>query len=81
MTTDAADLGICTMCEMEPATTRWGLPVCQSCHDGLNETQAWLAEEEANDPVLADLGRKVEESAARFVAEQCPSSIPEASDG
>lgn len=65
----ATDLGICTMCENDLATTTWGFPVCQTCHDGLVGTQAMLEEMEAEDPALAEAGRRVEESFAGFRAE------------
>lgn len=64
------EAALCTMCEQEPATTTWGLPVCQPCADGLDETQQMLAEEEAADPHLAELGQRVEDLFARFLAER-----------
>lgn len=32
---------LCSMCQELPATTTWGLPVCQPCADWL----AWLDDE------------------------------------
>ena len=61
---------VCTLCESAPATTTWGFPVCQPCADALSETQAELKQMEADDPHLAELGRRVEESAAEFFAER-----------
>lgn len=60
----------CSMCEAEPATTTWGLPVCQSCADALTSLQGDLAEMHAADPHLAELARRVEESAAELFAER-----------
>jgi hypothetical protein len=55
------------MCEDAPATTTWGFPVCQDCHDDLVETQAMLERLEAEDPALAEAGRKVEAAWDRFI--------------
>ena len=73
---DDTTLGLCTMCEQAPATTRWGFPVCQHCFDGLVETQADLEAMEADDPALAEAGRRVEESFARFLAERDAEPVP-----
>lgn len=43
----------CAMCEGAPATTTWGLPVCQDCADGLT----WLDGELAREEAAADHGR------------------------
>jgi hypothetical protein len=59
------DLGVCTMCEQAPATTTWFAPVCQPCADMLGSLDADLKEMEAADPALAEMGRRVEESARR----------------
>lgn len=66
----AVDLGTCTMCEEEPATTTWIFPVCQSCYQALADTQEMLEKTEAEDPALAEQGRRVEESWLEFVEEQ-----------
>lgn len=50
----------CTMCEEAPATTNWGLPVCQECADMLTRLDGNLKEMEADDPELAELGRRAE---------------------
>lgn len=56
--------GECTMCEEEPATTRYGLPVCQSCHDWLTNTVApALADMEAACPDCAGQGWTAEHAA------------------
>jgi hypothetical protein len=52
----------CTLCGRRKATTTWGAPVCQPCSDGLDSIHEELVEMERNDPVLAALGRDVEEA-------------------
>lgn len=58
------------MCEAQPATTTYGLPVCQGCYDGLVGLQGDLEAMEAADPWLAELGRRVEESARKYLSER-----------
>lgn len=52
---------LCTMCRVQPATTRYGAPVCQGCYNGLVELQGKLEELEAQDPELRALGERIEE--------------------
>ena len=49
----------CAMCEIEPPTEHYGLPVCADCFGMLQEIDAGLAELEAVDPELAALGAKI----------------------
>ncbi len=60
-------MSLCSMCERAPATTTWGLPVCQPCADALDQTQADLKQMEAEDPHLAELGRRVEDSFSEWL--------------
>lgn len=60
------DNGICTMCGRAPATTTYGYPVCQPCHDWLVDIDGHLAEMEAIFPDLADAARKVDEEWRRL---------------
>jgi hypothetical protein len=55
----------CSMCEERPADVigKWPGPVCSPCDRWLDGLGADLAEMEADDPELAEAGRKVEESA------------------
>lgn len=57
---------VCTMCEEAPATTTRGFPVCQPCADWLTVLNADLTQMEAEDPALAEAGRRVDEAIARF---------------
>ena len=63
----SGDLGTCTMCEQAPATRVYFAPVCDACHDGLEATNESLVQAEANNPELAELGRKVDESLRRVL--------------
>lgn len=47
---------LCTLCEHNPATTSWGLPVCDECHAFLGRLDVDLKAMEAADPELAALG-------------------------
>lgn len=62
----AAGLGTCTMCDERPATTTYGAPVCQPCHAGLVGLDVDLKRMEADDPHLAELGRRVDDAARRY---------------
>lgn len=59
---------LCSFCEEAPATTTWGLPVCQPCEDFLRGLNDDLTAMEADDPDLAVKGRAVEEAAQRLFA-------------
>lgn len=52
----------CTLCGKAPATTTYGYPVCQPCHDWLVDIDGHLAEMEADDPVLRELGKQIEQA-------------------
>lgn len=61
---------MCNMCAQRPATTVWGLPVCQPCADSLDDTQVMLETMEAEDPALAELGRRVEASCRSYLEQR-----------
>jgi hypothetical protein len=63
---------ICTMCEMVPATTTWGFPVCESCAESLTLLNRELKLMETEDPELAEKGRRAEESLGRFLNNKAP---------
>lgn len=46
---------LCTLCEERPATTSWGLPVCDECHGFLGRLDVELKAMEDADPELAAL--------------------------
>lgn len=53
--------GTCTMCADAPATTVWGFPVCDSCADWLTRIDGILKAEEADNPELAALRRRIDD--------------------
>ena len=57
------------MCGEEPATTTYGLPVCQPCRDGLVALDGEIKAMEADDPALAELAERVESSCRRYLDE------------
>ena len=52
-------LDLCTMCGEAPATTEYGYPVCQPCHDWLVVLDGHLKELEVGDPELRELGQQI----------------------
>lgn len=63
---------VCAMCEERPATTVYGLPVCDECQAMLNTLDGDLKEMEAADPELAELGRRIEEGCRAILSRTIP---------
>ncbi len=55
----APGVDVCTMCETEPPTEHYGAPVCEACRDMLGAIDAALAELEAVDPALREIGERI----------------------
>lgn len=72
---------LCSMCESSPATTTWGLPVCQDCADGLDSLQGELRAMEEADPELARLGERAEEAMRRYIEAGGPIAPAPLGDG
>lgn len=62
----------CTMCGERPATTEYGLPVCDECKAMCISLDAKLKEMEAADPELAKLGQSIEETTKALLSRIIP---------
>ena len=49
--THGSDVRPCSMCEVRPATTTWGFPVCDRCNDWLYRLDYQLRKEFGDPPL------------------------------
>ena len=55
----APGVDVCALCETEPPTGHYGAPVCGSCLEMLKAIDVALAELEAVDPALREIGERI----------------------